>query len=227
MLTLILAGGKGTRWNNHTGVRKHLLTVQGETIAARLTRQFPTSIVVSDEQLVPNHPWVLPGRTTWVADKFLSSAWIWDHSLASVLFVYGDIWIPDATAKLIQTMSAGEGSQAFGRRDIGELFAVYLAAGDKDRGYAAMEELCELEKLGSSKGGGWRLLRLLAGMTPECTPGRFYILDDVTEAQGFVEAGGIGRDFDYPEDWDKWRSEWTDEKLSAYERKAAGDISVD
>lgn len=38
MRYIIMAAGKGTRWNNHLGVPKHLVKINGETLLGRTTR---------------------------------------------------------------------------------------------------------------------------------------------------------------------------------------------
>ena len=38
MKYIIMAAGKGTRWNNYLGIPKHLIEINGETLLARTTR---------------------------------------------------------------------------------------------------------------------------------------------------------------------------------------------
>ena len=38
MIYIIMADGKGTRWNNYQNIPKHLIQIDGETLLARTTR---------------------------------------------------------------------------------------------------------------------------------------------------------------------------------------------
>lgn len=106
---VIMANGRGLRWGNHLGIPKHLITVHGETLVERLTRQVleidPAGEVVissSDARCVaPGARRHSPERNEIELDRFVPEL-IQDQTC----FLYGDTFYTDGAVRTIVDMDA-------------------------------------------------------------------------------------------------------------------------
>jgi len=216
---IVLCGGENSRWGDD-GSRKHFVSIDGELLINRTLRLVsafaPERLVVvvnrshldlyasnlcGDAELYGIDP--QRGQQT-EAYKFLSSREVWNRAGCTVVLL-GDVWFSEeAIAKVFR--ESDDDWTAFGRAGPsgftgcrwGELFAQRFTAVVKHE-----EKLLRLDDMyreGTCKGtaSGWAHYRLMIGRDPNIhwVGPRFVEIDDFTE------------DFDYPEDFDAWLSNY-------------------
>jgi hypothetical protein len=208
---LLIAAGSGTRWGNYLGVPKHVAPIRGTTVLGRLVEQFgphgDVTVVGPDDDRyrIAGSRLVTPTIRGTDADKFLSSRHLWD---GRTLVVYGDIFLTHpAVARIV---SAEDMLTAFGRwsksrltgTPYGELFAYNFPAAAQAEVEAALWDIDGWEQSGQTdRSGGWELYQRLNGATVATVrkhkqlpgPCRFVDIDDWSD------------DFDWPEDYERWK----------------------
>jgi len=103
---IVLAAGEGKRWNNYTGVPKHLLEIEGESLIQRTTRQISayadkTYVVGVDssyrtdfsELFVPEQK-----QPALEMHKFSSSQELWSER---TVLLFGDTYYTDEAISTI------------------------------------------------------------------------------------------------------------------------------
>jgi hypothetical protein len=210
---LILAGGEGLRWQNHLGVRKHLIPIHGEPLIHRTQRLFAERgisdirVVCSLELAadyvteVGTHEPLAQVDRAWVQEQESSRrAWNGD---GRTIIVYGDVYYSHDLVDSIAhdngepwRVFARWGASAITGKGYGEMFAWSFNAyahrtldNARNRAIAAKEAGRWWRCL------GWEVYREAVGI-----PIREHERDDV---HGF-EWSDVTDDFDYPEDWDRW-----------------------
>lgn len=105
MKYVIMAAGKGTRWNNYLGVPKHLIEINGETLLGRTTRLLKENginnyvITGTDERYLQFGELISQTNNDCEIDRFEES--IID---GLVCYLYGDVYYTDEAIKtIIQT----------------------------------------------------------------------------------------------------------------------------
>lgn len=230
MRVLIICAGEATRWGDFGGGPKHLVKLIGEPIlhrSVRLIRELAPDadvrVVVRDSK---DPRYKVPGarraqaRLTpenGDADKFLSSAHLWDTQGTTVV-LYGDLFVTrEAMASILTTTTdlpdgwwfhgRFDGSTITGHKG-GECFAFTLHGPEgHDAFRAALERVSALYQAGTiSRCGGWETYRALMGVpddeilrfwpdgvsTHNLNLGHCTVVDDWTE------------DMDHPDDWHEW-----------------------
>lgn len=204
--TLILAAGDGTRWDLHTGVPKHLVDVEGETLLYRTVRQFAE---LGDVEIVApaDHRYVHPRARTSPArldpangdaDRFASSLHRWD-SAATMVLVFGDVWYSAAAVSATANLARGDlwswvarfGPSPLTGKANGEGFAFVVPPYFHEVFRAALWALIALP---DARKLGWDLYRLLDGLPP----GEHRQGPHLTEVDDWTD------DFDFPHDFDTW-----------------------
>src|SRR4051812_48484191 len=107
---ILMCAGAGKRWNNHLGIRKHLIQIGNERLidrTVRLIRERTDAqiwIAAFDEDYsVPGATRFAPahGRDDYTdTDKFLSSVHLWSADDRTLL-IYGDVYFTNAAMDAI------------------------------------------------------------------------------------------------------------------------------
>lgn len=192
MKYIIMADGKGTRWQNYNGIPKHLIAIDGETLLARTVRLLkegdPTCEVIitsHDERYeIPGARRYEPKNNHLEIDRFTEEL-IEDQ----VCFLYGDTFYSErAMGSIINTEA--EDLQFFGNEK--SIVAVKVADGQLFRKH--VERVKELFLAGKiEKCIGWQVYQSFTGLPfDEKRIGeKFLVLEDGTE------------DFNSPEDYNR------------------------
>jgi choline kinase len=216
---IILCGGENSRWGD-AGSRKHFVSIDGELLVnrtLRLARTFnPARLVVvvnrrdldlyasklcGDVELYGIDPSV--GQET-EAYKYLSSRDVWNRAGGTVVLL-GDVWFSEAAiAKVFR--ETDEEWTAFGRSGPsgftgcrwGELFAQrFTSVAEHEKNLLRLDAMYR-EGICKRVASGWAHYRLMIGGDPNIhfVGPRFVEINDFTD------------DFDYPEDFDAWLSNY-------------------
>lgn len=208
-----MAGGEGTRWGNHLGVPKHLVSIEGETLLARQVRQLRdrgvADVVVlgppdGDARYLTKGALLVPtGFHSGDTDKFVATMQWWTPK-ASTVIVYGDCWLSD-TAMDRLTETPDDAFRFVGRENPspvtgcpwGELFGVTVTpAGHEPVRQAIVHVRSELAAGRIPRGGGWEVYRATQGL--DLHPDSHQIVGN------FVDVSDWSDDFDFPDDLDRW-----------------------
>jgi hypothetical protein len=208
---IILAGGAGTRWGNHTGKQKHLLEVDGERLidrTVRLARKYAehTNIHVVSEGLFVGGTQAVRPRTVLGTDhdKLAAYSHYWDSASRTVI-LWGDIWLSEAGAEKIFTDESDDilwfgrlGPSYITGKRYGEFWAVGFTAEASSDFAAAVRVAARRFKRGEiPRDNSWSVYFTLH---PECK-----LLDGTYgRAKTWREVDDQTEDFDFPHDWDRW-----------------------
>lgn len=190
MRYVIMANGKGRRWNNYQGIPKHLISIGGETLLQRTTRLVRQLDPQAEVVITSHNPACVaegarryePLRSEREIDRFCVEL-VQD----GVCFLYGDAFYSEET--LAQVASAAvDDLLFFGNAET--IVAVKVASGQR-----MLECLADLDRsietgvIADAK--GWQLYHCLLGMPLEgkAVAGKFVVLEDHTT------------DFNRPEDY--------------------------
>lgn len=214
---IILCAGDATRWNNHRGVPKHLVEIEGERILDRAVRLL-RSRGIDDVHIVvkaPSPAYEVSGAKQAVvtvdykqnadADKYLSSKSLWNQE-GRTLVVLGDVYFTEATMNTIVSFREREWtifcrpnpSKITGGKH-GEIFAQsfypeHLASHEK-----ALHRIADLHKRKViDRSSGWEHYRAVVGR-PDSKIRQPHVM-----STNFVEIDDWTEDFDYPEDYETW-----------------------
>jgi hypothetical protein len=215
---LILCAGDATRWNGYLGVRKQLVTVDGEPLLHRTVRLLrergigDIRIIVKpgdEQQFAVDGAIVEVAKLNprkFEADRFYSSRRLWNTD-GRTLILYGDVWYSDAAMNTIaaddrpgwQVYGRPRGSKLTGCRH-GELFALSWWPAQHAEVDAKLDQIVRLQAARIiNRSLGWELFRALCGRSgsdvrrSRGTPfERMVVVDDWTD------------DFDKPADYEEW-----------------------
>ena len=208
---IIMCAGNGLRWNNHLGVPKQMIELEGEPILHRTIRllkergQDDITITIPSRKYSKEHFGDLDklGVKTRVGKKggemmrFLNVP-----KSDNALFLYGDVYYSERAIDII--LSNEESPKVFGRT-LGdkekEIFAIKMS---KEYMNIA-RKIKDKEFLG---GAGWAVY--IYSKTQEFpTHNRGEIVKELTQNdKGFIEINDKTDDFDKPSDYDRWMSEF-------------------
>jgi MobA-like NTP transferase domain len=206
---IIIAAGEGARWNNYLGKGKHFIEIDGETIIARTVRlaeRFSSRIYVvgnSSDLQVKGSTWFRPqlNPLNYEADKFLSSAPLWNREGRTVVF-YGDVYFSENAMQRIMKFQPKEwalfarfGTSKLTGKLYGECFAHSFYSEHIPEHAAALQNIISAYLRGEIKRcGGWEHYRAMEQLPLKRhqRKDRFVEIDDWTE------------DFDLPLDYDRW-----------------------
>ena len=191
MRYVIMADGKGSRWNNFMGHSKQEIRVLGETLLERTVRlvhecdKTAEVIITShDERLViPGADRYEPKNNILEIDRFTEEL-ICDN----MCFLYGDVLYSEAAMRTIVGSRGVESVLFFGSER--SICAVLVGNGSLFRSlYLEVRRLFTEGKIAECK--GWEVYHLYAGL-PLCSRdiGKSYVLLD-----------SFTRDFNTPEDF--------------------------
>lgn len=201
---IVLAAGEGKRWNNYTGVPKHLISIDGETLIARTTRQisaFADKVYVVGTYETPNAELFTPElkHPALEMHKFSSSRKLWSER---TLLLFGDTYYTDeAISTIVQdtedfTFLLRSGASSFTGKPHAEIYAFSFWDSMHERLDEALKHLLHQQDIYSA--GGWSLMRTLLGISH-----RSRTKDHLTKGH-YIEINDWTEDFDYPEDLDRW-----------------------
>lgn len=211
MRVIIMADGQGKRWNNYTGVPKHLALVNGETILHRTVRLLKENgvndiyITSHDKRYnIEGTTRYEPKNNVYEIDRFCACYPIWEKE---TLFMYGDVYYTENAIKTIVNEERGSFTY-FGRfgaskvKGHSELFAIKV----KDR--EKFNEACMyirkgLEKGTIKRGIGWETYKYLSGKDVNMSMLEFKNWMN-EEHPFFVKINDDTDDFDSPEDYDNF-----------------------
>ena len=204
---IVLAAGEGKRWGNYTGVPKHLLEIDGESLIQRTTRQISvyadkTFVVGTDdsyktefsELFIPEEK-----KSPLEMHKFSSSQDLWSER---TVLLFGDTYYTDqAISTIVQdtedfTFFLRSGASSFTQKPHGEIYAFSFLDSIHKKLKESIDILLIQHDIYSA--GGWSLMRHLLGIShrsrtkTHLSKGHYIEIDDWTE------------DFDYPIDLDRW-----------------------
>lgn len=197
MKYIIMADGKGRRWQNYMGLDKHCIPIDGETIMERTVRLLREYDAVA-EVIVTSHNKALnikgaeryePKNNVYEIDRFTEEL-IADN----VCFLYGDVFYAEETISRIVNDRSDEAVLFFGNeksicavlvRD-GKLFASLV---DGVRTLFVSGEIAECK--------GWQVYHLHASLPLESR--------DIGEH--FVNVSLLTCDFNAPEDYERFVKE--------------------
>ena len=207
MKVLILCAGNSSRWNNHTGVPKHKVVVEGEVLIERTARQF---LKYTDDVVIvtKDQSYRVDGCSLYIPklnkkykdiDKFMSSQTQWSD--IKTILVFGDVYFTDEAVDTIMTNKTEycfflrkRGSKITGKNKE-EIFAISFYANNNNMMLSTMKEIIAQNLPFSA--GGWLLLKTLFNMNVgwrRRNTKNYINIDDWTD------------DFDYPEDFDNWQT---------------------
>lgn len=211
---LIIAAGEGRRWGGHNGTPKHLAPVFGTTLLRRLVGQFRPHgevIVVAPPDDPRYRIWGagihVPETTPHDADKFLSSASMW-NSGGRTIIVYGDTFLTEyAVHRIISDTPRLSLYGRWGRSYTtgtpwGECFAYSFLPAHQAAFRAALDDVRHWQETNLiSRSGGWETFRRLNGANWRQVRRKGFRVGPGAE---FVEIDDWSDDFDIPEDYDRW-----------------------
>ncbi|CKH13229.1 NTP transferase domain-containing protein [Mycolicibacterium smegmatis] len=226
---IIMAAGEGTRWGNHTGVPKHLISPldDGEALLARLVRQLhergENDVIVTGPQdykdYLPDHvqvvtPDVLGDTDEWLGvTKFHNTVPHWSSTGRTILY-WGDCWLDDCVVDAITRYEARRWlnwcrvnkSRVTGC-PYGENFAVSFFPEHHSKYLEAMQITADAHRDGEiTRSGGWEVLRAYAGARGPKIRTMNRNLPQVRDV-GYMGTS-FSDDFDKPEDFDRWQKNW-------------------
>jgi choline kinase len=111
MKYIIMADGKGTRWNNHQNIPKHFVEVDGETILARVVRLLRTFDSAADVIITSHDPrYEIQGARRYEPQNNVLEIDRFTAELIEndVCFLYGDTYYSEEAMKKIVTYQNGD-----------------------------------------------------------------------------------------------------------------------
>lgn len=207
---VIICAGEASRWQNHTGVPKHLALLNGERLIDRTTRLLyergVTDIHVVTKEYNPLYDTLYGSQsvvtidydTNADADKFLSSKHLWNAE-GRTLVVYGDVYFTEQAMDTIvgyktqdwRLFCRPHGSTITGTK-WGECFAQSFYPEQHQEHEQALHRIAQLYKDGHIKRcGGWEHYQEMCGVNKGFPRERMIVIDDLTD------------DVDYPEDYER------------------------
>jgi hypothetical protein len=204
---IVLAAGEGKRWGNYTGVPKHLLEIDSESLIQRTTRQISvyadkTFVVGTDDSYKTDFSQLFIPKQKQPAmemHKFSSSQELWSER---TVLLFGDTYYTDqAISTIVQdtedfTFFLRSDASSFTQKPYGEIYAFSFLDSIHKKLKESIDILLIQHDIYSA--GGWSLMRHLLGIShrsrtkDHLTKGHYIEIDDWTE------------DFDYPIDLDRW-----------------------
>ena len=190
MKYIIMADGKGTRWNNYKGIPKHLLKINGETLLFRIVRQLKERekaeiIITSHDKRyeVKGAKRYEPLNNVLEIDRFTEELIEND-----VCFLYGDTYYTDAAIDKIIKLN-NDDILFFGNTSI-----VAIKVSNADIFNTHIKRVRKLYLAGKIKHcAGWQVYQSFQRLpfTEKVIKEKFILVDDKTT------------DYDTPSDYEK------------------------
>lgn len=219
---ILTIAGEGSRWNNHLGVRKHLVPIYGEPNLYRTLRLINANDKDCKIFLGANPAFPLPDfckhvatiydGTTYIkgaeSDRYFASKEYWNTEGRTVL-VWGDVFFTEYAIKIITNPQRDwlrygrpAGCRYSKRKSWGEEFAISFHPEHHDAILAACKRVEDISKNRKVQLFGAIYMAMLGlsdhAIVTESKSGRknnyghMIDIDDLTD------------DFDYPEDYDEF-----------------------
>lgn len=197
MKYVIMADGKGSRWNRYLGHSKHEITVDGETLIERTVRLIRENDETAEITVTSHNPSLStagaeryePKNNVLEIDRFTVEL-ICDN----VCFLYGDVLYSEAAMRRICSDDGDEPIMFFGNEK--SICAVLIRSGKEfSRCFSAVRNMFVEGKLTECK--GWQVYRYYVGLP----------LEERNIGECFVFVPDGTRDFNSPEDYDGFLSE--------------------
>ena len=193
MKYVIMAAGKGTRWNNHLGVPKHLIEINGETLLGRTTRLLKEHnvdyvITTSDERYKQYGKTEPQQKNDAEIDRFQVM------NDKQICYLYGDVYYTEEAINTIINTPTDE-ILFFGSHV--EIFAVKVV--NKDLFYQHKNRVKDLFLTGKiNRCIGWEVYRSLNNIP--------FNEHKITNRYVYIEDGTD--DIDYPEDYENFKKRY-------------------
>lgn len=174
MRYIIMADGKGIRWDNFTDCPKHLITINGETLLERLVRQlksadFLAEIIITsrdDRYEVEGARRHVPLNNEVEIDRFTQ-----ELIRNDICFLYGDTYYTDEAIQKI--IAKNTDSVAF-FGNIDRIFAVKAFDGEF---FGAM---IARVKIDNPDGKGWDVYQVFSGLKRKEIGQNYFLINDET-----------------------------------------------
>ena len=194
MRYVIMADGKGRRWQNYMGLDKHCIPIDGETLMERTVRLAhkydpDAEVIITSHNEALNVEGALryePKNNVLEIDRFTSEL-IADN----MCFLYGDVFYAEETIKCIVSDNSAERVLFFGNEK-----SICAALVRDGKYFSALVDDIRA--------------RFLAGEIAECKGWQVYHLHAALPLEGrdigehFVNVSKLTCDFNSPEDYDKY-----------------------
>lgn len=193
MKYIIMAAGKGTRWDNYLGVPKHLVTINGETLLGRTTRLLKEN-GVEDYIITCNDPrYAQYGQTVDQSHKDCEvDRFDEEVTKEPVCFLYGDVYYTENAIKTIVNTPVQDRILFFGGEY--EIFAVKVE--DRELFFSHVHRVKDLFLSGQiGRCIGWEVYRSLHNIPfdQHIISDRYHYILDGTD------------DIDYPYDYENFK----------------------
>ena len=192
MKYIIMADGKGTRWQNYNDIPKHFIEINGETLLARTVRLLRQGDPGCEVIITSHDPrYEVEGATRYEpVNNHLEIDRFTEELIAdNVCFLYGDTYYSDDAADIIINTEA-EDILFFGNQR--SIVAVKVADGELFRSHVDRVRQLFIEgKI--EKCIGWQVYQSFTGLPfgEKKIESKYIILEDSTE------------DFNSPEDYNR------------------------
>ena len=192
MKYIIMADGKGTRWQNYNDIPKHFIEINGETLLARTVRLLKQGDPGCEVIITSHDPrYEVEGATRYEPkNNHLEIDRFTEELIAdNVCFLYGDTYYSEEAAETI-IKTVADDILFFGNRR--SIVAVKVADGELFRSH--VERVRQLFMEGKiEKCIGWQVYQSFMGLPfgDKKIESKYIILEDSTE------------DFNSPEDYNR------------------------
>lgn len=201
MIYIIMAAGKGERWNNYLGIPKHLIKINGETLLGRTARLLKENnidgyiITGNDDRYSQYGKLISQSNNDCEIDRF-------EEINEPVCYLYGDVYYTDEAIKTIVNTPVND-IIFFGSED--EIFAIKIE--DLNLFYTNKHKVKELYLEGKiNRCIGWEVYRSINNIPYEehIITNKYIKILDGTD------------DIDYPNDYEKFKLKLEVKKMKNY-----------
>ena len=209
MKYIIMAAGNGKRWNNYTGVPKHLVKIKNEIIIERTIRLLKENgvndIIINSsnkeyEKYGLRHE---PIKNEYEIDRYYSCKDILKTE-SEVCFIYGDVYYTENAIKTIVSLDEekffGRLSGKDGIKGYGEIFAIKIKDVQK-----FLKRVAIIRRLVASnqipRGIGWEVYKIYNGIPLKSDKLRFYKFLQQEKHPFFYSILDETEDLDNPKDY--------------------------
>jgi len=191
MKYIIMADGKGTRWNNYQNIPKHFIEINGETLLARTVRLLKEKDPGCQVFITSHDPrYDIDGATRYEPKNNVLEIDRFTRELIEddVCFLYGDTYYSDDAMEKIVNMEA-ENLLFFGN----EKSIVAVKVNDAGLFVQHLDNVTRLFLAGEIKGcKGWQVYQSFSGLP--------FDVKQIGEKYIYIEDGT--KDYNAPEDLD-------------------------